>query len=204
MCGEYAWIVFTAVYAISTVFCFPVGIFTVASGFIFGFWIGTLLSWLGSIAGAAMAFGLGQQLFHSYVEQHLVQSYPRFPLLSKAISQNGWKIVFLVRFSPLLPFNVLNYLLSITDVTFSDYTTATASGLLIPTALWVYVGTAAKGLNDSFSPSSSPLQTSILLISGLITVVSIVFVTQISAKMIKREFEKSDPTTKDIPRIVTV
>jgi len=185
--GDWAPVVFILVYAACTVLCFPVGLFTIASGLIFGMWKGTITSWAGSILGSSIAFILGQKIFQSCVEE-MAERYPPFMALDKAIAQNAWKIVFLLRLSPLVPFNIFNYLLSLTSVKFLDYTMATAVGLVIPTVLWVYVGTAAKNFNDLIANPSSR-GTVVFFFGGILTICSIVFVTQLSAKVIKKEIE---------------
>jgi len=172
-----------------TVVCFPVGLFAVASGFIFGLWLGGFTSWLGSTVGACLAFILGKRVFQTCVEE-LAQQYPLFGPLDNAISLNAWKIVFLMRISPLVPFNVMNYLLSLTRVGFWDYTSATAAGLLPPTLLFVYIGTVAKNLNETLASQQS---TGVFLVGVVLTIFSIVLVTQISAKVIKAELANSQP-----------
>ncbi len=47
-----------------------------------------------------------------------------------AIEHEGWKIVLLLRLTPLVPFNLLNYALACTAVRFWDYTWASSVGVL--------------------------------------------------------------------------
>ena len=56
-----------------------------------------------------------------------------------AVGAEGWKIVFLLRLSPVFPFNLLNYALGLTRVRFADYLTASV-GMLPGTVLYVYSG----------------------------------------------------------------
>ncbi len=42
------------------------------------------------------------------------KNYPIFDAIDTAIADNGWKIVLLIRLSPVIPFNVINYVLGIT------------------------------------------------------------------------------------------
>ncbi len=49
-------------------------------------------------------------------------------------------MVFLLRLSPVVPFNVLNYALSITDLPLRVYVAATAIGMVPPTILYLYLG----------------------------------------------------------------
>lgn len=63
-------------------------------------------------------------------------------------ADEGWKITILLRLSPLMPYALINYLLSSTQLTFWTYTWCTTIGILPPTALYVYLGTTAASLSD--------------------------------------------------------
>ena len=49
---------------------------------------------------------------------YLHSTWPTFPAIDHAIKKEGWKLVCLLRLSPVLPYNVLNYALAITPVPF--------------------------------------------------------------------------------------
>jgi uncharacterized membrane protein YdjX (TVP38/TMEM64 family) len=51
-----------------------------------------------------------------------------FGAIDKAVTVNGWKIITLLRLSPITPFNILNYALSLTKIKFWEYTWASALG----------------------------------------------------------------------------
>lgn len=63
-------------------------------------------------------------------------------------ADEGWKITILLRLSPLMPYALINYLLSSTQLTFWTYAWCTTVGILPPTALYVYLGTTAASLSD--------------------------------------------------------
>ena len=44
----------------------------------------------------------------------LAARFPKWPAIDAALSREGWKLVTLLRLSPLVPWNVLNYALSVT------------------------------------------------------------------------------------------
>jgi uncharacterized membrane protein YdjX (TVP38/TMEM64 family) len=54
------------------------------------------------------------------------------------------KIVALLRLSPVFPFNVLNYALSLTRVRWRDYALASLVGMLPGTAMFVYLGSVVQ------------------------------------------------------------
>ena len=55
------------------------------------------------------------------------------------MKREGLKIVFLIRLSPLFPFNVTNYAVGLTSIRLRDYVFA-CIGMLPGTLLWVYYG----------------------------------------------------------------
>ena len=79
-----------------------------------------------------------------------VAESPFFMSVMRAIDSvdEGWKITFLLRLSPLMPYALINYLLSSTQLTLWTYFWTSALGVLPPTALYVYLGTSAASLSD--------------------------------------------------------
>src|SRR5260370_405018 len=59
---------------------------------------------------------------------------------SKAVAEDGWKIVGLLRLSPLVPFNLQNYLFGATGIPFAHFVAATFFGIIPGTALYTYFG----------------------------------------------------------------
>jgi uncharacterized membrane protein YdjX (TVP38/TMEM64 family) len=74
-----------------------------------------------------------------------VARYTRFKALDAAVAKEGWKIVALVRLSPVLPSGLKSYLLGATRVRLAHYATASAAAMLPGVALKVYVGAAGRG-----------------------------------------------------------
>ena len=116
----------------------PGSILTLAAGAIFGIARGTAIVFVGATTGAALAFLVARYLARSAIEGK-VAGYPRFAAIDRAIGEQGRKIVFLLRLSPIFPFNLLNYALGLTRVRFVDYVIASL-GMIPGTLLYVYYG----------------------------------------------------------------
>src|SRR5262249_61840093 len=129
----------------ATVFAVPGSLITLGAGAAFGLIRGTLAVSAGSTLGAAAAFLLGRTLARGWVE-HKVANKPRFRALDQAIGAEGFKIVLLLRLSPVFPFNVLNYALGLTRVSFRSYLVASWIGMLPGTVMYVYLGAALGSL----------------------------------------------------------
>jgi uncharacterized membrane protein YdjX (TVP38/TMEM64 family) len=133
--------VFIAGYALAVVAFAPGSVLTLAAGAIFGLLWGTLYVLVAATLGASGAFLVSRYLARSLVERRL-ESNPRFGAIDRAVGEQGRRIVFLLRLSPIFPFNLLNYGLGLTRVRFVDYFVACA-GMLPGTLLYVYYGKLA-------------------------------------------------------------
>ena len=136
--GLWGPLVFIAGYAVATVALVPGSILTLAAGAIFGLAEGTLYVFVGASLGACLAFLVSRYLARSAVERRL-EAHPKFAAVDAAVGREGRKIVFLLRLSPIFPFNLLNYGLGLTRVRFVDYAVA-CLGMLPGTFLYVYYG----------------------------------------------------------------
>lgn len=136
--GFWGPIAFVALYAGATVALIPGTILTLAGGAIFGIAMGVAYVFLGAILGSAVAFLLSRHGARSWIESRLSNS-PRFATIDRAVAENGLRITFLLRLSPVFPFNLLNYALGLTQVSFRNYMIASV-GMLPGTLLYVYYG----------------------------------------------------------------
>ena len=186
--GFWGPLVFIVSYALFTVLFLPILPLTLASGVLFGVWFGTIYSWIGAVFGGCVAFILGKQVFAKCALE-MAESFPHFAAIDRAISGNSWKIVLFLRLSPLIPFNVMSYILSLTQIGFLSYTGATAAGVLIPTSACVWVGAAATSIADILA---NPTRGSVgLLIGGtVLSIISLAIITQSSTRAIQYELRK--------------
>jgi len=136
-------LIFIAVYAVATVLLAPGAILTIGAGFAFGLWKGFLAVSAGSTLGAALAFLVARFIARDRVEA-IAKGNEKFRNIDNAIGQQGAKLVFLLRLSPVIPFNLSNYLYGLTGVEFWPYGLASWLGMMPGTALYVYIGTAGK------------------------------------------------------------
>ncbi|KAF8401637.1 hypothetical protein HHK36_012583 [Tetracentron sinense] len=145
--GSWGPLVLAVAYIPLTVLAVPASILTLGGGYLFGLPVGFVADSIGATIGATAAFILGRTIGKSYVISKL-KDYPQFQAVSIAIQRSGFKIVLLLRLAPLLPFNMLNYLLSVTPVHVGEYMLASWLGMMPLTLALVYVGTTLKDLSD--------------------------------------------------------
>lgn len=136
--GFWGPVVFVLGYAVATVAFIPGVLLTLAAGAMFGLLEGTLYVFLGATTGASAAFLLGRYVARRAVERR-IEGRERFRAIDGAVGRHGFKIVFLMRLSPVFPYNLLNYALGLTRVRFADYVLA-CFGMIPGTFLYVYYG----------------------------------------------------------------
>jgi len=186
--GIWGILLFILAYVLATVLFFPASVLTIGAGFVFGVFLGTVTVSIAATTGAALAFLIARYFARDKIEQK-VSSSQRFKQIDRAIGEQGTKLVFLLRLSPLIPFNLSNYFYGLTAVKFWPYVLASWIGMLPGTLLYVYLGAAGKaGLNAAASQSSSRSAWEYVLFGvGLIaTVVVTVWVTRIARRELAR------------------
>jgi len=139
--GAWGPIVFIAGYAVATVAFVPGSILTLSAGAVFGLLWGALYVFIAATIGEAAAFLVSRYLARSAIEKRLAGN-KRFAAIDRAIGAQGRKLVFLLRLSPIFPFNLLNYALGLTRVSFLDYLVG-GIGIIPGTILYVYYGKLA-------------------------------------------------------------
>ena len=135
--------VFIVVYAVATVLLAPGSILTIGAGFAFGLWKGFRAVSAGATLGAALAFLVARFIARDKVEAIALRN-EKFQRIDNAIGRQGAKLIFLLRLSPVIPFNLSNYFYGLTGVRFWPYVLASWIGMMPGTFLYVYIGTAGK------------------------------------------------------------
>jgi uncharacterized membrane protein YdjX (TVP38/TMEM64 family) len=135
--------IFIGVYAIATVLLAPGSILTIGAGFAFGLWKGFLAVSAGATLGASLSFLVARFVARDKIEA-IAQRNEKFRRIDDAIGKQGAKLIFLLRLSPVIPFNLSNYFYGLTGVKFWPYVLASWIGIMPGTFLYVYIGTASK------------------------------------------------------------
>src|SRR6266852_7060980 len=178
-------IVFIAAYALATVLFLPGWIFTVGAGLVYGIVGGTLVALSGAIIGATLAFLIARYLLRKNIED-FANKNPRFKAIDDAVGKNGWKIIGLLRLSPLIPFNLSNYFYGITSVSFAAYVAVSAVGMIPGTLLYAYLGAIGQ-TGISGGPSLHNKWQFVLLTVGLIATIAVtILVSRIARNALKK------------------
>ena len=175
-------IVFIIVYVIATVILAPAGLLTLAAGFAFGLWAFPTVI-IGATMGLTLAFLIARYGVRGWVEKRAASSR-MFRAVDKAIESEGWKIVGLMRLSPLVPFNLQNYFFGITGISFWSYVAASFFGIMPGTLLYVWIGSLGAAAGSSGEASTAKL---IGLGVGLVATLAVTIIVSRKAQEKLRE-----------------
>ena len=105
--------------------------------------------------------------------------------LDVAFQQNGLTLFLLLRLSPVVPFNAINYIGGVTSMKFRHYMIALV-GLVPGTVLYCFIGATAGSLTESRNAVSGPLAIASLVVGGVLGLLAIIAVSYYA----KREFNR--------------
>jgi uncharacterized membrane protein YdjX (TVP38/TMEM64 family) len=194
--GPWGPVALAALYVVACVLLVPGSVLTLGAGFLFGIPVGAVTVSVGSTLGAAAAFLVGRTLARPWVERK-VAGNPKFHAIDRAVRAQGFKVVLLVRLSPVFPFNLMNYAFGLTGVRFRDYFLASWVGMLPGVFLYVYLGSAVRNLAElTGGQVEGGSAQKVFLFAGLAaTVVATVFITRVARRALDRAIPQDRPPT---------
>ena len=175
-------ILYALAVALGIVLLIPSPLLKIAAGAIFPFWIATLVNYAASMIGGMVAFLLGRWLFRDAISAS-ISSDEKMQRMETALAEDAMRISVLVRLSPLIPDEWLNYLMSARPVSFRVFMTSNASSIIYSLA-YAYYGHAlgAFALNRSAleGVQTSPAGTAMLALGIVTSILATVYVTRAS------------------------
>ncbi len=183
--GLWAPVIFAIVYGLATTVFVPGSALSLAAGLLFGLWVGTAVVWIGANIAIVLSFLIARYAARGKVEA-LAATRPRFAAVDRAVGEQGWKIVALMRLSPVFPFSLQNYLFGVTAIRFLPCIIASAAFILPGTFLYVYLGFAGGQAAAAVggSQGADTLRLALQFAGLLATVVVTVAIARIAAKSV--------------------
>jgi uncharacterized membrane protein YdjX (TVP38/TMEM64 family) len=183
--GVYAPLGFIALFVVLTPFFVSVDTLCFAAGLLFSIGAAEFYMTVATYLASALIFLLGRYLFKDRVVTFITK-HKQFTALDAAINGQPFKLMFLLRLTP-LPFAMLSYALSVTEVRFWPYLGAT-TGILIYNASLVYMGYTTKHLAGLVSGSAkqSGVSYPLLAFGVVISLLVLFYVTKIASETINR------------------
>ncbi len=185
--GAWGVAAFAVIYIAAIVMFIPGSILTLGAGFVYGPFWGTLLVSPVSVIGATIAFSLARGRLRPWVMKK-VGNNERFSVVDKAVGEQGFKIVMLLRLSPVFPFTFLNYALGLTGVKASSYILASFIGMLPATFLYTYLGslvTSVTELANAPAQGAEDAQSIFIWVGFAVTVMVTAYVTYLARRALR-------------------
>jgi len=182
--------IFALIYGVWSTAFLPGAALTLVGGAVFGLSVGLATVWVGASIAMALSFLIGGYLARRRVEE-MARNNPKFGAIDRAIDDGGWKIVALLRLSPVVPFNLQNYIYGLTPISFWTCWLTSVFAILPGTFLYVYLGhVAAQGLQAAGGGAEKPLAQWILMAVGLAATVAVTFyVTKLARQKLNEQAE---------------
>ena len=138
-------LIYIVIYAVRPLILFPATLLTVASGLIFGPWLGTLFTIIGENASANFGFTLVRWFGRETVAAHSTEWLSRW---DEKLKKNGLVAVMTMRLL-MLPFDAVNFGCGLTAIRHRDYAVGTFIGILPSLIGFVLLGgVAASGVHN--------------------------------------------------------
>ncbi|PJA86060.1 MAG: hypothetical protein CO143_00025 [Candidatus Moranbacteria bacterium CG_4_9_14_3_um_filter_45_14] len=126
---------------------FPGTPLTLLSGSLLGNFFGTVIALIGNTIGATLAFLLARYVLKDWVQEKFVAKYPRMQMYEERLEGKALPTIIALRLIPLFPFNALNFLLGVTNVSLKKYVVGSFFGMIPGTFLFVYFGESLRMLS---------------------------------------------------------
>ncbi|ERN02038.1 uncharacterized protein LOC18430138 [Amborella trichopoda] len=185
--GPAGYALFVAVYAGLEVLAIPAIPLTMSAGLLFGTVTGTIIVSISGTVAATVAFLIARYFARERI-MTMVEGNKKFLAIDRAIGENGFKVVTLLRLSPLLPFSLGNYLYGLTSVKFVPYVLGSWLGMLPGTWAYVSAGAFGRAIIQEESDVGLPGGNGQLVTLGLgllFTAIAAAYVTQLAKDAVK-------------------
>ena len=196
--GPWAPVLFILLYIVSALTLAPSFLLTVAAGALFGVWRGSLLVFVSAVLGASAAYALSSRLtrlpFLAWLDRD-----PRVIVVRAAVAGEGARVQFLLRLSPLVPFNLLNYALGLSQVKYRDFVVA-MFGMVPAIVMYTYYGKVVgdvAALAAGLAPPRGPGYYALLAIGLVSTVIATTLITRSAKRAIETQRRGRQTTPTD-------
>lgn len=184
--GPWGPLLYGLVYVACALLFVPGALLTIGAGLVFGVVKGTVIVSVASTTTAALAFLIARHLARGRVEA-MARRNPKFEAIDRAIAEGGWKVVALLRLSPVVPFSLSNYLYGLTPVRFLPYVVTSWAAMLPGTVLYVWLGAAGRAAADAGrGHARGPWEWALLAVGLAATIVVTVLLTRAARRQLEK------------------
>lgn len=149
---------FGIMYFLAELLAVPATPLTLSAGYLLGLPMGSVVVLTSAVAAACVSFFIGKTVLRGAVQEILDQN-PKWAKLDEALGSGGttgFKLLLLVRLTPLFPFSIANYIYGASAIDFRSYFFATLLGFAPGTVAYVYTGMVGQALTSGGGDDSQP------------------------------------------------
>ncbi|MGF1460720.1 MAG: TVP38/TMEM64 family protein [Leptolyngbyaceae cyanobacterium] len=133
--------VFVTAHILATMVGVPATLLVLLGGAQFGLWWGSLWSLIGATLGATAAFWVARYLLKDWFRRRFAH-HRLYRSIDAVMDTHSFNCVLAVRFAPLSPFNLVNFLFGLTSVPVTAFFTGTLVGIAPGTVAYTWIGLA--------------------------------------------------------------
>jgi uncharacterized membrane protein YdjX (TVP38/TMEM64 family) len=139
--GTLAPLLFLVLLAVQAVLApLPTPALAIVEGYGFGVLEGFLLTWVGSLIGGVISFGISRRFGRGFVAGSARAVRP-----ARFMEENGAILIFVLRLIPLVSFDAISYAAGLSSIRFRAFLLATALGMMPGSFAFVYLEGSEPG-----------------------------------------------------------
>lgn len=137
MAGWFAPAFYLLLFMLRPLVLFPASVFSIVGGLAFGAWWGSLLAFTGATLGAILAFYVarfvGEDAFKKLKNEKVIE-------LKRNFEKKGFFYILMLRFLPIVNFDLISYGCGLSQVKFRHFLKATMIGIIPGTLIYNFLG----------------------------------------------------------------
>ena len=163
--------IFITVYIISVAFLLPIAtILTLGGGFVFGSVFGIVFVNIGATIGAVLAFLFARYILGEKVQEKYKKQLEKF---NKELEANKYQYLFTLRFMPIFPFFLVNFLCGVTKLDLKAFFITTSLGIIPGSFVYIYAGSQLASINSLGDIFTKEILFAFILL-GLLTLMPVI------------------------------
>jgi uncharacterized membrane protein YdjX (TVP38/TMEM64 family) len=173
----------SVVFAITLIGIVPGSVLGVAAGAIYGVAAGFATSAAGIFCGALVAFALSRSMFRPLIAS-VLGSRRRLGVLDRLVAKESWRIVALLRVSPIMPFSITSYALGLSGIAARDYVMGTLASLP-PLLGYVVIGALGGATLNARTQTGVEIHIGILVLGAVATLALTIHLSRLLARALR-------------------
>ncbi len=125
----------------------PAYLITAANGIIFGVFWGVVITLIGALAGALVAFFMTRLFYKKYAPQVIKNSKTR-DYIDKISTDHGFKVILVARLIPVISFDLISFAAGASTIKISHFVVATFIGMLPATIVYTVLANKVGNMGE--------------------------------------------------------